>query len=52
MCAGDQALEGGVEGEEGEWASVGVSGSPEYPAEKDSSASSLLGMSRLKSRPG
>ena len=29
MCAGDQASEGGAEGEEGEWASAGVSGSPE-----------------------
>ena len=29
ICAGDQTLEVGSEGEEGEWASAGVSGSPE-----------------------
>ena len=29
MCAGDQAFEVGVEGEEGDWTSAGVSGSPE-----------------------
>ena len=29
ICAGDQSLEVGAEGEEGEWASAGVSGSPE-----------------------
>ena len=52
MCAGDQASEGGVEGEEGEGASAGVFDSPEYSAERDSSASSSLGMSKLKSRPG
>ena len=52
MCAGDQASEGGVEGEEGEGASVGVFGSPEYSAERDSLASSSLGMSKLKSKPG
>ena len=28
-CAGDQASERGAEGEEGEWALAGVSGSPE-----------------------
>ena len=28
-CTGDQASEGGVDGEEGEWPSVGVPGSPE-----------------------
>ena len=52
MCAGDQASEGGAEGEEGEWASAGMSGSPEHSAERDSSTSSSLGMSKLKSRPG
>ena len=52
MCAGDQASEGGANGEEGEWASAGVFGSPEYSAERDSSASSSLGMPKLKSRPG
>ena len=29
ICAGDHTLEVGAEGEEGEWASAGVSGSPE-----------------------
>ena len=29
ICAGDQALEIGAEGEEGNWASAGVFGSPE-----------------------
>ena len=29
ICAGDQTLEAGAEGEEGEWASARVSGSPE-----------------------
>ena len=52
MCARDQASEGEAGGEEGEWASSGMSGSPEYSAERDSSASSSLGMSKLKSRPG
>ena len=52
MCAGDQASDGGAEGEEGEWASAGVPGSPEYSSDRDSSASSSLGMSKLKSRPG
>ena len=28
-CIGDQASEGGTDGEEGEWASTGVPGSPE-----------------------
>ena len=51
MCAGDQASERGVEGEEGEGASAGVFDSPEYLAERDSSAFSSLGMSKLKSRP-
>ena len=49
MCLRDQASEGGAEGEEGEGASTGVFGSPEYSAERDSSS---LGMSKLKSRPG
>ena len=48
IYAGSQTSEG-AEGEEGEWASVGVSGSPELSAERDSSASSSLG--KLKSRP-
>ena len=52
ICAGDQTSEEGAEGEEGEWASTGVSGSPEWSAERDSSASSSLRMSKLKSRPG
>ena len=29
ICAGDQTLEVGAEGEEGDWASAGVSSSPE-----------------------
>ena len=37
----------GVEGEEGE-----LAGSPEQSAEKDSSASSSMGMSKLRSKPG
>ena len=41
----------GAEGEEGEWTSAGVVGSPEQSAEKDSSASSSLGMSKLRSKP-
>ena len=52
ICAGGQTSEEGAEGEEGEWASAGVSGSPEQSAERDSSASSSLGMSKLRSRPG
>ena len=52
MCAGDQAFEGGAEGKEGEGASARVFGSLEYSAERDSSASSTLGMSKLNSRPG
>ena len=51
ICAGDQTSEEGAAGEEGEWASAGVSGSPEKSAERDSSASSSLGMSKLRSRP-
>ena len=51
ICAGDQTSKEGVEGKEGEWALAGVSGSPEWSAERDSSASSLLGMSKLKSKP-
>ena len=49
-----QALgsEVGAEGEEGERASARVFGSPEQSAEKDSSASSSLGMSKLRSKPG
>ena len=48
---GDQASEEGVEGEEGERASTGVFGSPEQSVEKDSSASSSLGISKLRSKP-
>ena len=40
------------EGEERERASVGVFGSPEQSAEKDPSASSSLGISKLRSKPG
>ena len=50
-CTGVQASEG-AEDEEGEWASAGVPGSPELSANRDSSASSSLGMSKLKSRLG
>ena len=42
----------GAEGEEGERASTGVAGSPEQSAKKDSSASSSLGISKLRSKPG
>ena len=42
----------GGEGEEGERASGGVAGSPKQPAEKDSSASSFLGMFKLGSKLG
>ena len=42
----------GPEGEEGEQVSIGVAGSPKQSAEKDSSASSSLGMSKLGSKPG
>ena len=42
----------GAEGEEGERTSAGVAGSPEQSAEKDSSASSSLGISKLRSKPG
>ena len=38
--------------EEGDWASIGVSGLLEWSAEKDSSAFSSLGRSKLKSKPG
>ena len=49
---GDQMLEEGAGGEEGERASAGVFGSLEQSAEKDSSASSSLGISKLRSKPG
>ena len=49
---GDQTLEEGAGGEEGERASAGVPGSPEQSLEKDSSASSSLGISKLRSKPG
>ena len=52
ICAGDQTSEEGAEGEEGEWASARVYGYPKWFAERDSSASSSLGRSKLKSRPG
>ena len=42
----------GLEGEEGERASAGVAGSPEQSAEKDSSASLSLGISKLRFKPG
>ena len=47
---GDQTSEEGVGGEEGERTSAGVSGSPEQYVEKDSSASSSLGISKLRSK--
>ena len=43
---GDQTSKEGVGGEEGEQASAGVFGFPEHSAEKDSSASSTLGISK------
>ena len=49
---GDQTSEEGTGGEEKEPASAGVFGSPEQSAEKDSSTSSLLGISKLRSKPG
>ena len=52
VCVEGQTSKEGAEGEEGEWASAGVSGSPEKSAERNSSASSSLGMSKLRSRPG
>ena len=39
-------------GEEGELASARAAGSLEQSAEKDSSASSSLGISKLRSKPG
>ena len=48
---GDQMPKEGAGGEEGERASAGVSGSPEQSAKKDSSASSSLGISKLRSKP-
>ena len=41
-----------IEGEEGERGSAGAAGSPEQSVEKDSSASSSLGISKLRSKPG
>ena len=41
----------GAEGEEGERASSGVAGSLEQLAEKDSFASSSLGISKLRFKP-
>ena len=49
---GDQTSEEGAGGEEGERASAGVFGSLEQSAEKDSSASSSLGISNLRSKLG
>ena len=49
---GDQTSEEGAGGEEGERASAGVFGSPEQSAEKDSSASSSLRISKLRFKPG
>ena len=40
-----------AEGEEGERASIGVASSPKQSTEKDSSASSSLGISKLRSKP-
>ena len=48
----DQTIEEGAGGEEGERASAGVSGSLEQYVEKDSSASSSLGISKLRSKLG
>ena len=45
-------VEVGAEGEEGERTLAGVFGSPEQSTEKDSSASSSLGISKLRSKPG
>ena len=42
----------GAEGEEGERTLAGVLCSPEQSTEKDSSASSSLGISKLRSKPG
>ena len=42
----------GAEGKEGERASAGVADSPEQSTEKDSSASSSLGISKLRSKLG
>ena len=42
----------GAEGEEGERTSAGVFGSPEQSTEKDSSVSSSVGISKLRSKPG
>ena len=42
----------GAEGEEGERASAGVAGSLEQSTEKDSFASTSLGISKLRSKPG
>ena len=41
-----------AEGEEREWASAGVVGSQEQSTEKNSFASSSLGISKLRSKPG
>ena len=49
---GDQMSEEGVGGEEGERASAGGFGSPEQSVEKDSSTSSSLGISKLRSKLG
>ena len=49
---GDQTSEEGTRGEEGEWTSAGLSGSPEQSAEKESSSSSSLGISKLRSKLG
>ena len=41
-----------AEGEEGERALAGAACSPEQSVEKDSSASTSLGISKLRSKPG
>ena len=49
---GDQTSEEGAGGEEGERASAEVPGSPKQSAEKDSSTSSSLRISKLRSKLG
>ena len=52
LYEGVQTSKEGAGGEEGKQASAGVFGSPEQSAEKDSSASSSLGISKLRSKLG
>ena len=53
LYKGDQksGAEVGAECEEGERTSAGMFSSPEQSVEKDSSASSSLGISKLRSKP-